>query len=182
MRARETPPSRCAGDGSSLRTCPCAKKEIRSCFGSFLNIPRRVEWPPFSLSFCTCQIAIQDGQVCEGSTWKLAPLSRARHIGARVQNMCVGSSSSGSPRCLPWLLLLQVGHQRRRDPRHGRRGGSCGGILRSLGPSPAHWPCPGPGREASRRGRLIKKLFAPEISKAARAKSQLWLFKTFKQS
>ena len=87
MRARETPPSRCAGDGSSLRTCPCAKKEIRSCFGSFLNIPRRVEWPPFSLSFCTCQTATHAMQVCEGSPWKLAPLSRARHIGARVQNM-----------------------------------------------------------------------------------------------
>ena len=87
MRARETPPSRCAGDGSSLRTCPCAKKKIRNCFGSFLNIPRRVEWPPFWLSFCTCQTATQDGQVCEGSPWKLAPLSRARHTGARVQNM-----------------------------------------------------------------------------------------------
>ena len=87
MRARETPPSRCAGDGSSLRTCPCSKKEIRSCFGSFLNFPRRVEWPPFWLSFCTCQIAAQAGQVCEGLPWKLAPLSRARHIGTRVQNM-----------------------------------------------------------------------------------------------
>ena len=87
MRARETPPSRCAGDGSSLRTCPCSKKEIRSCFGSFLNFPRRVEWPPFSLSFCTCQMAAFDGQACEGLPWKLAPLSRARHTGARVQNM-----------------------------------------------------------------------------------------------
>ena len=87
MRARETPPSRCAGDGSSLRTCPCAKKKIRNCFGSFLNIPRRVEWPPFWLSFCTCQIAAHAMQVCEGSPWKLAPLSRARHTGARVQNM-----------------------------------------------------------------------------------------------
>ena len=87
MRARETPPSRCAGDGSSLRTCPCAKKKIRNCFGFFLNIPRRVEWPPFWLSFCTCQTATQVMQVCEGSTWKLAPLSRARHTGARVQNM-----------------------------------------------------------------------------------------------
>ena len=87
MRARETPPSRCAGDGSSLRTCPCSKKEIRSCFGSFLNFPRRHEWPPFWLSFCTCQIAAAFLQVCEGLPWKLAPLSRARHTGARVQNM-----------------------------------------------------------------------------------------------
>ena len=163
MRARETPPSRCAGDGSSLRTCPCSKKEIRSCFGSFLNFPRRVEWPPFWLSFCTCQMAAFDGQACEGLPWKLAPLSRARHIGTRGQKMCVGSSSSGSPRCLPWLLLFQVGHQRRRDPRHGRRGGPCGGLLRSPRPSPARSPCPGPGSEASRRGKFIKKLLTQDL-------------------
>ena len=87
MRARETPPSGWAGEGSSLRTCPCAKKKIRNCFDFFLNFPRRPEWPPFSLSFCTCQMAPRDRQVCEGSPWKLAPLSRARHTGARVQNM-----------------------------------------------------------------------------------------------
>ena len=87
MRAREGPPSGWAVEGSSLRTCPCAKREIRTCFGSLLNFPRRLEWPPFSLSFCTCQIAAHAMQVCEGLPCKLAPLSRARHTGPRVQNM-----------------------------------------------------------------------------------------------